>query len=171
MASAITSRVRSPDFVGVVLHPSRLRIDLLVFLLGAGDDRAGAVENDEARAGGALVDGSDVVRHDRYPAYLQSADMVIEEIQFKMVSAESNATQAQPVAQSNGAPAHKATQSRTPKSSGSDSVQLSQAAQARLAARKESRETPAQTSKEAAGGDRQAQRLLAREAAAKQADK
>lgn len=88
-----------------------------------------------------------------------------------MVSAISNATQAQPVAQSNGTPARKATQSQTPRSSGSDSVQLSQAAQARLAALKESKETPAQTSKEAAGGDQQAQRLLAREAAARQAAK
>ena len=51
----------APDLVGVVLHPSGLRIDLLVFFLRGGDDAPGAVEHDESRAGGALVDGSDVV--------------------------------------------------------------------------------------------------------------
>ena len=44
-----------------------------------------------------------------------------------------------------------------------DTVQLSSAAQAALAARKELAETPAQTSQEAIAGDRQAQRLLAKE--------
>ena len=44
-----------------------------------------------------------------------------------------------------------------------DSVQISNAAQAAL---KETLETSAQTAKEAAGGDRQAQRLIAREVAA-----
>jgi hypothetical protein len=48
-----------------------------------------------------------------------------------------------------------------------DTVQLSSAAQARLAAMTETMETPAQTIREAAGGDRQAQRLFARENAAK----
>jgi hypothetical protein len=48
-----------------------------------------------------------------------------------------------------------------------DTVQLSSAAQAALAAIKEAQETPAQTAKEATGGDPQARRLLAREAAAK----
>jgi hypothetical protein len=48
-----------------------------------------------------------------------------------------------------------------------DTVQLSSAAQAALAAVKEAQETPAQTAKEANGGDPQARRLLAREAAAK----
>ena len=52
-----------------------------------------------------------------------------------------------------------------------DTVQLSSAAQAMLAAMQEARETPAQTSQEALGGDRQAQRLLARQAAAKVAAK
>jgi hypothetical protein len=45
-----------------------------------------------------------------------------------------------------------------------DTVQISTAAQTAL---KESQETRAQTAKEAAGGDRQAQRLLAKETAAK----
>jgi len=52
-------------------------------------------------------------------------------------------------------------------STSTDTVQLSSAAQAALAAVKEAQETPAQTAKEANGGDPQARRLLAREAAAK----
>lgn len=44
-----------------------------------------------------------------------------------------------------------------------DTVQISNAA---LAAMQEAVETPAQTAKEASGGDHQAQRLLAKEAAA-----
>ncbi len=47
-----------------------------------------------------------------------------------------------------------------------DTVQISSAA---LAALKEAQETPAQTAKEAGAGDVQAQRLLAKEAAAKKA--
>ena len=53
----------APDLVGVVLHPSGLRIDLLVLLLCDGDDASRVVEDDEARAGSALVDGADVVGH------------------------------------------------------------------------------------------------------------
>ena len=53
----------APDLIGVVLHPAGLRKDLFVFLLGDGDDAAGAVEDDESRAGRALVDGADVVGH------------------------------------------------------------------------------------------------------------
>jgi len=62
-------------------------------------------------------------------------------------------------------PAQKAPQSQTPSgvSSPVDTVQISSAAQA---ATKEMLETAAQTAKEAAGGDHQAQRLLAKEAAA-----
>jgi len=41
------------------------------------------------------------------------------------------------------------------------------AAQAALAAAQEAKETPAQTAQEANGGDRQAERLLAKEAAAR----
>ena len=47
-----------------------------------------------------------------------------------------------------------------------DTVQISAAAQTAL---QESQETKAQTTKEAAGGDHQAQRLLAKETAAKKA--
>ena len=47
-----------------------------------------------------------------------------------------------------------------------DTVQISTAAQTAL---QESRETPAQTAKEAASGDRQAQKLLTKENAAKRA--
>jgi hypothetical protein len=58
-----------------------------------------------------------------------------------------------------------------PQPAKTDSVQLSSAAQARLAALQEFTETPAQTSKEAGSGDRQAQRLQAKEQAAKPANK
>ncbi len=46
-------------------------------------------------------------------------------------------------------------------------VTVSSAAQAALAAIKETQETPAQTAKEASGGDPQARRLLAKESASK----
>ncbi|MCY1225289.1 hypothetical protein D9M72_374790 [compost metagenome] len=52
-----------PDFGGVVLHPAGLRKDLLVFHLAGGDDAAAVVEDDGARAGGALVDGDYVLVH------------------------------------------------------------------------------------------------------------
>ena len=51
-----------------------------------------------------------------------------------------------------------------PAAAKSDTVELSSAAQATLAALKEASETPAQTAQEAGGGDAQAQRLLATEA-------
>jgi len=50
---------------------------------------------------------------------------------------------------------------------GGDAVKLSSTAQAIAAVLQETRETSAQTAKEAQGGDLQAGRLLAREAAAK----
>jgi len=50
-----------------------------------------------------------------------------------MVSGISNAMQAQPVPQYMGGSAHKPAQSGPPSDSGADSVQLSSAAQARLA--------------------------------------
>ena len=53
----------APDFLGVVLHPARLRIDLLVLLLGGGNDSPVPVEHDEAGARGALVNCPDVTRH------------------------------------------------------------------------------------------------------------
>ena len=81
-----------------------------------------------------------------------------------MVSAISNVTQAQPVAPSTGTPAKRPTQSAPQSPASTDSVQLSQAAQATLAAMQEASETPAQTATEAGNGDPQAQRLIAREA-------
>ncbi len=68
------------------------------------------------------------------------------------------------------APAAKTSAQKTtpkPQSGGGDTVQLSSAAQAMLAAIQESQETPTQTAQEADRGDPQAQRLLAREAAEK----
>jgi hypothetical protein len=84
-----------------------------------------------------------------------------------MVSAISNATQTQPVAKTTKTPAQKPAQAASPSATGADSVKLSGAAQAMLAAMQEATETPAQTAKEAGNGDLQAQRLLASEAAAK----
>jgi hypothetical protein len=81
-----------------------------------------------------------------------------------MIEATANAVHTQPATQSKGAPAQKpAKPAATPASA--DSVQLSSAAQTRLAANQEVIETSAQTSQEAAKGDHQAQRLLARESA------
>jgi hypothetical protein len=87
-----------------------------------------------------------------------------------MLSAVTSATHAQPVAPTAGTSSTKSTQSKpqpTKASGGQDTVQLSSAAQAMLAALKESSETPAQTAQEAGSGDPQAQRLLAKQAAAK----
>jgi hypothetical protein len=84
-----------------------------------------------------------------------------------MVSGISKAAQTQPVAQSKGTSTQKPTQPDSQTATSPDTVQLSKAAQATLAALQEARETPAQTAREAGKGDRQAQRLLAKEAAAK----
>src|SRR5277367_6681786 len=45
-----------PDFFGIVFHPAGFRINLLVFLLRNGNDSSGRVEDDEASAGGSLID-------------------------------------------------------------------------------------------------------------------
>jgi hypothetical protein len=84
-----------------------------------------------------------------------------------MVGAIANATQTQPATQPTGTTAPKPAQSKPQPAAVTDSIQLSQAAQAMLAALQESRETPAQTAQEAGLGDLQAKRLLAKEAAAK----
>ena len=83
-----------------------------------------------------------------------------------MISSITTATQSAVPIQHTAAvsrPAQTKTQSAAPDT---DTVHLSGAAQARLAAMQEAMESPAQTMKEASGGDRQAQRLLAKEEAA-----
>ena len=77
-----------------------------------------------------------------------------------MINNISSATQAQPVAQTKQADTKltKSTQQPTPNAT----VQISNAAKALL---QEATETQVQTAQEARGGDLQAQRLLAREAA------
>jgi len=87
-----------------------------------------------------------------------------------MISAISNAAQTQPASPSTSASSQKPAQA-APQPAATDSVQLSATAQAALAARQEAIETPAQTAKEASGGDPQAKRLLAKEAAARPAAK
>ena len=83
-----------------------------------------------------------------------------------MISSISNAAPTQLAAPAAKTSAQKATPSK-PQSGGGDTVQLSSAAQAMLAAIQESQETPTQTAQEAGRGDLQAQRLLATEAAEK----
>ena len=88
-----------------------------------------------------------------------------------MVTAISTTAPSQPVAPTTrtSAPRHAQPASK-PKDTDNDgdSVQISQAAQAALAALQESTETPAQTATEAGKGDPQAQKLLQQQAAAKQ---
>jgi hypothetical protein len=88
-----------------------------------------------------------------------------------MVNAISNATHAQPAAQPPRTSTQKPTQSEPQSANITDSVQLSKAAQAMVAALQETRETSVQTAQEARNGDLQAQRLLAKETAAKSAAK
>lgn len=79
-----------------------------------------------------------------------------------MLNAISSATQALPVAQLAPTRAPKSATATPEFGGGTDTVQLSQAAQTRLAALQETRETPAQTAREANQGDLQARMLLAR---------
>jgi hypothetical protein len=83
-----------------------------------------------------------------------------------MISNVSSSTPTQPAAQPKPVTA-KMTQSK-PQQTSKDTVQVSSAAQAALM---EATETSVQTAKEASAGDHQAQRLLAKEAAAKGAGK
>ncbi|WP_345770889.1 hypothetical protein [Brucella intermedia] len=69
----------APDFYRIVFDPARLRINLLVFALVAGDDIALPVENDETRTRGSLVDGTDKLRHGAG----SSVDPVYSENEFK----------------------------------------------------------------------------------------
>jgi hypothetical protein len=81
-----------------------------------------------------------------------------------MISPVTSATHAQPVV--NSAPVKSESTQPKPEPAATDTVKISGAA---MAALQEAMETPAQTAKEAGKGDRQAQRLLAKEAAAKAA--
>lgn len=85
-----------------------------------------------------------------------------------MTTAVTSTTQTQPVVQS--APVNQESTQAKPKpaAQAQDTVQISSAAQAAL---QEATETAAQTAKEARSGDRQAQKLLAKEAAAAKAAK
>src|SRR5580700_685677 len=50
-----------PNLRGVVLHPSRLRIDLFVLLLGHRNNAPGTIKYDESSTGCTLIDSSDVI--------------------------------------------------------------------------------------------------------------
>jgi hypothetical protein len=84
-----------------------------------------------------------------------------------MINPISNVTQPRPVAPSTEQSTQKPAQAASKPAAASDVVNLSNAAQTMAAILKEASETPAQTTKEAQGGDLQARRLLAKEAAAK----
>jgi hypothetical protein len=79
-----------------------------------------------------------------------------------MISPVTGATHTQPVAQP--AVAHQAPSAAKPQASPADTVQISNAAKALV---QQALETSAQTSREASGGDAQAIRLPAKQAAAK----
>src|SRR3954468_7082496 len=55
------TRLRGPDFVRVVFHPSRLRENLAKFLLGARDDRARVIKENGAGTGGSLVESENIL--------------------------------------------------------------------------------------------------------------
>jgi hypothetical protein len=84
-----------------------------------------------------------------------------------MVSAISNTTPTQPVAQPRETSVQKPPRSKPQPAAETDSVKVSSAAQAALDALLEAGETSTQTAKEAGQGDLQAQKLLAKEVAAK----
>ncbi len=88
-----------------------------------------------------------------------------------MIAGISHATTPQPVAKTTTAAPKKPALSKPPAAAHTDTVELSQTAQAALAALQEASETPAQTAKEASQGDVQAQRLLAKETAQKHVSK
>jgi hypothetical protein len=87
-----------------------------------------------------------------------------------MTTAIPPASTASPVAHANGkAPVAKAVSTPAPEETPVTKATISAAAIAALAVSKEAAETPAQTAQEARGNDHQAQRILARQAAAKKA--
>jgi hypothetical protein len=92
------------------------------------------------------------------------ADKETEENSSNMVHSVSSAAPLQAIAQPAAVSKQPspATPKAAPAAAPADTVQISSAA---VAALKEAQETPAQTAKEAAGGDIQAKRLLAKEAA------
>jgi len=79
-----------------------------------------------------------------------------------MINAVVNATQTQPAAQFT--PVKKESPQSKPKTTATDTVQISSASKAAM---QEATETSAQTAQEASSGDLQAQLKLARQAAAK----
>lgn len=82
-----------------------------------------------------------------------------------MISAISNGASVQPTRSSVPPQTHSRPKPSST-NSGGDSVRLSKAAQAAMAAAQQSRKTSSQTARQASGGDIQASRLLANEEAA-----
>ncbi len=84
-----------------------------------------------------------------------------------MIGPITSVIQTEPTTATQRASSPKSATSKPASSTGqTDTVQLSGAAQALLAALQEATESPAQTAKEAGAGDPQAQKLLAKAAAA-----
>src|SRR5580704_17758299 len=53
----------SPNFLRIVLHPTRLRKNLAVFLLRKCNDLAQAIEDNKTSAGSSLIDSSNKISH------------------------------------------------------------------------------------------------------------
>ena len=62
---AQSTHLRVPDLQRIVLHPARPGKELAELMGLTRDDVAGVIEEDRARARGALIEGSDVLRHGR----------------------------------------------------------------------------------------------------------
>ena len=120
--------------------PMQLKAGRLQLRVGTG---VGASGDDVMRDRTTLIASLNRHRSHRYGWYMVTSVSASNHIQFVTPAATASS---------------KPSQSETSASLPRDSVQLSSAAQAAL---KEAAETPAQTAKEAASGDHQAQRLLA----------
>src|SRR4029077_19070361 len=69
--------LRGEDLARIVLHPARLRKDLAELALADGHRAAGLVEQDRPRAGGALIEGQNVLhRKNSSRGLLESAAYV-----------------------------------------------------------------------------------------------
>jgi hypothetical protein len=77
-----------PNFIGIVFHPSRLRIDLLVFLLVAANYLSPAIEYDKSGAACSLVDRCYVFFGQLSKIFLvmRSLTYIILDIEVKFIS-------------------------------------------------------------------------------------
>ena len=66
-AGTVADRIKRQEFIEVYAHHDADGIAAASILCHAMLRAAGAVEHDEPRAGGALVDGADIVSHELRP--------------------------------------------------------------------------------------------------------